>query len=93
VHIVKNEDRARKKVERSRAFSKPSTGVYTAFGRSLAGPLGISRLRLNYKIKMDQKLILLENVHWISLPQKVESAWAVVNTAMNHRIPNMLGNF
>jgi hypothetical protein len=50
-------------------------------------PLGRSRRKWEDNIKMDLREIGLGGMDWIDLVQDMDQWRALVNTAMNHRVP------
>jgi hypothetical protein len=50
-------------------------------------PLGRHRRRWEDNIRMDLREVRWEGMDWIHLAQDRDQWWAVVNTAMNLRVP------
>jgi len=63
--------------------------VYSVFGGSLRGrrPLGRPRCRREDYIKMDQKEVGCRVMDWIKLAEDRDRWRALVNAAMNLRVP------
>jgi hypothetical protein len=55
-------------------------------------PLGRPRRRWEYNIRMDLREIRWGGVDWIDLAQDRDEWRALANTAMNLRVPKMLGS-
>jgi hypothetical protein len=55
-------------------------------------PLGRRRLRWEDNIRMDLREIGWGSMDWINLAQDRNQKWALVNTVMNLRVPQNLGN-
>ena len=70
-------------------------GVYRALVGKSEGksPLGRTRCRWDDNINMDLQEVGSGCIDWIDLAQTRDRGRALVNGAMNHRIPRNAGNF
>jgi hypothetical protein len=55
--------------------------------------IGRPRSRQEYDIRMDLREIGWDSMEWIDLAQDRDEWWALVNTAINLRVPSNSGKF
>jgi hypothetical protein len=69
-------------------------GMHTGYWRKMQKtPLGRPRNRLVDNIKMDLRQIGWDGMDWIDLAQDRDQWRALVNTVMNHQVPQNVGKF
>jgi hypothetical protein len=70
-------------------------GVYRVLVGKPEGkrPLGKPRRGWEDNIKMDLREVGCWSMDWIGLAQDRDRWWVIVNAEMNHRVPQIAGNF